>query len=242
MESIHSGDMDLPSTLLAAGLVGLGYVSGSIPFGVILARLSGRRDPRSVGSGRTGGTNAIRALGWGGGVAVGLLDIAKGAFPVLVARMVASGPLPGDGSLVGAVPLVGGAPLLGAAPFVEALTGIAAVVGAHRSVFLRFHGGRGLAAGIGAMLVLDWRVVAVAAPVFLGVIAITRYVSLGSLLGTAAGMLALVLFVVAGGTEPVFLLYGLAGGLVIWLAHADNIERLLNGTERRFTISQDDGA
>jgi len=228
--------MDLPSTLLAAGLVGLGYLSGSIPVGVILARLGGRRDPRSVGSGRTGGANAIRALGWGGGLAVGLLDIAKGAFPVLVARAVTSGSVLGGGSLVGV------APLLGAAPLVEALTGIAAVVGANRSIFLRFHGGRGVATGIGAMLVLDWRVIAVAAPVFLGVIAITRYVSLGSLLGTAAGLLALVLFVVAGGTDPAYLVYGLAGGLVIWLAHADNIERLLNGTERRFTISQDESA
>ncbi len=228
--------MDLPSTLLAAGLVGLGYLSGSIPFGVILARLSGRRDPRSVGSGRTGGTNAIRALGWGGGLAVGLLDIAKGALPVLVARAVTSGSAAGGGSLVGA------APLLAAAPLVEALTGIAAVAGANRSLFLGFHGGRGVATGIGAMLVLDWRVIAVAAPVFLAVIAITRYVSLGSLLGTAAAMLALVLFVVAGGTNPVYLVYGLAGGLLIWLAHADNIERLLNGTERRFTISQDEGA
>ncbi|HKY88701.1 MAG TPA: glycerol-3-phosphate acyltransferase [Candidatus Limnocylindrales bacterium] len=233
--------MDLPSTLLAAGLVGLGYLSGSIPFGVILARLSGRRDPRSVGSGRTGGANAMRALGWAGGLAVGLLDIAKGAFPVLVARAVTSGSVPGGGPLVGALPLVGGAPLLGAAPVVEALTAIAAVAGANRSIFLRFHGGRGVATGIGAMLVIDWRVIAVAAPVFLGVIAVTRYVSLGSLLGTAAGMLALVLFVVAGGTDPVYLVYGLAGGLLIWLAHADNIERLLNGTERRFTISQDEG-
>lgn len=218
--------MDLPSALLAAGLVGLGYLSGSVPVGVILARLTGRPDPRSVGSGRTGGTNAIRALGWSGGLAVGLFDIVKGALPVLVARGVL-------GSPAGA----------GLAPFgaiVEALTGIAAIVGAHRSVFLRFHGGRGLAAGIGAGLVIDWRVVAVGAPVFLGVLAITRFVSLGSLLGTAAGVLAMVLFVTTGGTDPAYLLYAVAGGLIIWLAHGENIERLRNGTEPRFTVSQDD--
>lgn len=217
LSRLHSADMDLPSLLVAAGLVGLGYLSGSIPFGVLLARLSGRPDPRSVGSGRTGGTNAIRALGWIGGLAVGFLDIAKGAFPVLVARAVTAGPL------------------------VEAVAGIASVVGANRSIFLRLHGGRGVATGIGAMLVLDWRVIAVAAPIFLGVVAVTRYVSLGSLVGTAAALLALVLFVVAGGTNPAFLVYGLASGLIIWLAHADNIERLLNGTERRFSISQEDG-
>ena len=238
--------MDVPSTLLAGGLVGLGYLSGSVPVGVIVARLSGRRDPREVGSGRTGGTNALRALGWGGGLAVGLLDIAKGALPVLVARAVASSGASLGGTLLasfsppeGSLSVVSLAPL---SPLIEAATGIAAVAGANRSIFLRFRGGRGLATGIGAMLVLDWRVVAVAAPVFLGVIAVTRYVSLGSLVGTAAGMLALVLFVVAGGTNPIYLVYGLAGGVVIWLAHADNIERLLNGTERRFTISRDEGA
>jgi glycerol-3-phosphate acyltransferase PlsY len=217
-ESIHSADMDLPTALLAAGLVGLGYVSGSLPFSVIMARVSGRPDPRSVGSGRTGGTNAARALGWGWGLAVGLLDIAKGAVPLIVARAVNAGPL------------------------LEALTGIAAVVGANRSIFLRLHGGRGVATAIGAMLVMDWRVIAVAAPVFLGVIAAKRLVSLGSLLGTAAGVLALVLFVVAGGTNPAYLLYGVAAGSLVWLAHADNIDRLLKGTERRFSFARDDTA
>ena len=210
--------MDLPTALLAAGLVGLGYVSGSLPFSVIMARVSGRPDPRSVGSGRTGGTNAVRALGWGGGLAVGLLDIGKGAVPLLVARALNAGPL------------------------LEALTGIAAVLGANRSIFLRLHGGRGVATAIGAMLVMDWRVIAVAAPVFVGVIAATRLVSLGSLLGTTAGVLALVLFVVAGGTNPVYLLYGVAAGSLVWLAHADNIDRLLKGTERRFSFAQDDTA
>ena len=90
------------------------------------------------------------------------------------------------------------------------------------------------------MLVMDWRVIAVAAPVFFGVIGVTRFVSLGSLLGSAAGVLALVLFVVAGGTNPVYLLYGVVAGSLIWLAHADNIERLLKGRERRFSVTPDD--
>jgi glycerol-3-phosphate acyltransferase PlsY len=115
-------------------------------------------------------------------------------------------------------------------------------VGAHRSIFLGFHGGRGVASGIGAMLVLDWRVIAVAAPVFFVVILATRYVSLGSLLGTAAAVVALLLFVIAGGTNPAYLLYGVAGGLLIWLAHSDNIGRLLKGTERRFSVSRDPGS
>lgn len=223
--------MDLPSAFLAAALVAVGYLSGSIPVGVIVARLTGRPDPRSVGSGRTGGTNAVRALGWGAGIVVGLLDIAKGAAPVLIAR-----------AAIAAGPGLGASALAAASPLVEALTGLAAVAGAHRSIFLRFNGGRGVAAGIGAMLVLDWRVIAVAAPVFLGVIAITRYVSLGSLLGTAAAVVTLALFVATGGANPAYLVYGVAGGLLIWLAHTDNIDRLLHGRERRLRFSRDEGA
>lgn len=220
--------------LVAVGLVGLGYISGSVPWGVLAARLSGRPDPRSVGSGRTGGTNAARALGWGGGLAVGILDVVKGAAPVLLARAVTGGWLGTGGSAQAGA-------LVAAGPLVEALTGVAAMVGANRSIFLRFHGGRGVATGVGATLTLEWRVVAVAAPIFLATIGITRYVSLGSLIGTTAAMLALVLFIAAGVTEPAYLVYGLGAGLAIWLAHADNIARLREGTERRFSIVQDDG-
>jgi glycerol-3-phosphate acyltransferase PlsY len=222
--------MDLPTALLAAGLVGIGYISGSIPFGVIVARLAGGRDPRSVGSGRIGGTNVVRTLGFAGGILVGLLDILKGAVPVLLAR----GLLTSD---------IGAASALG--PYrtaIEALTGLATVVGSNRSVFLGFHGGRGVAAGIGATFVLDWRALAVAAPVFLAVVFLTRYVSLGSLLGSAAAVLALLAFVLLGMTSPAYLGFGVAGGLLIWLAHSDNIERLLNGTERRFSLTRDSAA
>jgi glycerol-3-phosphate acyltransferase PlsY len=222
--------MDLPSALLAAGLVGIGYISGSIPVGVIVARLAGGRDPRSVGSGRIGGTNVVRTLGVAGGILVGLLDILKGAVPVLLAR----GLLTSD---------IGAASALG--PYrtaIEALTGLATVVGSNRSVFLGFHGGRGVAAGIGATFVLDWRALAVAAPVFLAVVFLTRYVSLGSLLGSAAAVLALLAFVLLGMTSPAYLGFGVAGGLLIWLAHSDNIERLLNGTERRFSLTRDPAA
>ena len=229
-ESIHSAAMDLPAALLAAGLVGVGYLSGSIPVGVIVSRVAGGPDPRSVGSGRIGGTNIVRALGFGAGVLVGLLDVAKGAAPVLVARSVLTSDNP---TVVSLTPY---------ADVIQALTGLAAVVGSNRSIFLGLHGGRGVAAGIGAMLVIDWRAIAIAAPVFLAVVLATRYVSLGSLLGTAAAVVALLLFVLAGGTNPAYLVYGVTAGALIWLAHTDNIDRLLHGRERRFSFSRDPGA
>lgn len=204
--------MDALSLVQAAVLLVLGYLGGSVPTSVIVARLTRGPDPRTVGSGRTGGTNAIRALGWGRGLAVGFLDVAKGLLPVLVARW------------------------LGAGATVETLVGLAAVLGASRSVFLGFSGGRGVASGIGAMLVIDWRVVALALPVFLVVIVATRYVSLGSLLATATAAAVLAGLVALGGAQAVYLLYGIGAAFLIWISHADNIDRLIHGRERKFSI------
>lgn len=190
-------------------LVAAGYLIGSLPMGVIVARLSGGRDPRSVGSGRTGGTNAMRAMGPGRGLAVGLLDILKGAVPVLLAWA------------------------LGTDPLVQALTGVAAVLGSCRSIFLRLHGGRGVAAALGAMLVIQPIAVVLSAPVFFGVIWLSRYVSLGSLLGSAAAGLLLLLLVALGFNPPVALVFGIGAVGLVWLAHADNIGRLLSGRERK---------
>jgi glycerol-3-phosphate acyltransferase PlsY len=203
-------DGELLRTIL---LVGGAYLVGSVPTGVLMARLTGGRDPRTVGSGRTGGTNAFRAMGVARGLAVGLLDVGKGAVPVLVARW------------------------LGASDFLQALVGVAAVVGSWRSVFLGFHGGRGVASGIGAMLAIAPLVVLISGPVFLGVIALSRYVSLGSLVGSAAGAAAMLAFVALGALEPVWLVYGISAAIIVWLAHADNIDRLIHGRERKFSFN-----
>jgi glycerol-3-phosphate acyltransferase PlsY len=84
------------------------------------------------------------------------------------------------------------------------------------------------------MVAVSVPVVLIALPVFVGVIAITRYVSLGSLLGTGAGALVSVVFVALGWLEPAWLVYTIPGVAIIWIAHRDNIARLLAGTERRF--------
>ena len=153
--------MDEP--LVAAALVGLGYLLGSLPMGVIVARLTGGTDPRTVGSGRTGGTNVLRAMGPGRAVLVAALDVAKGAVAILVARTA------------------------GADESVQALAGLAAVLGAWKSVFLRFGGGRGVGTGVGGMLVVSPLIVLISIPVFVLLVGASGYVSLGSLLGTAFG-------------------------------------------------------
>ena len=206
--------MDPAIVLRTALLMLVAYLAGSIPVGVVVARISGGTDPRTIGSGRTGGTNALRALGrrWAAVVVIG--DLAKGALPVLLARLVTGGE-----------------------PLVEALCAGSAVAGAIWSVFAGFRSGRGVGTGVGTMLVIQPLAIVLAAPVFIGVILLTRYVSLGSLLGSAAIFPAMLLFVfVLPGTPVSYVLYAAVGAGLIWLAHSDNIDRLLHGTERKFDL------
>jgi glycerol-3-phosphate acyltransferase PlsY len=206
--------VELGPLVLRIALVVAAYLAGSVPFGVLVARLSGGVDPRTVGSGRTGGTNALRALGrrWAAVVVTG--DLAKGALPVLAARF-----LTGE-------------------PAMEVACGAAAVAGAIWSVFAGFRSGRGVGTGVGTMLVIQPIAVFLAAPVFVGVILVTRYVSLGSLLGSAAmfpGMLA-IWAVASGAVPPAYIVWAAVGPALVWVAHADNISRLISGTERRFDL------
>lgn len=178
--------------------------------GVLVARLTGATDPRTVGSGRTGGTNALRAMGAWRAVSVAALDVLKGFAPVLVAS------------------------LAGASSLSVALAGAAAVVGAWASVFLRFHGGRGVATGIGAALFIQPLAVLLSAPFFFGTIWLTKFVSLGSLLAVATGAAWIGVFVLLGMNEWPDFLFGVLGAAVVWIAHHDNIGRLVRGEERRF--------
>src|SRR4051812_24666661 len=92
--ALSSPAMD-PQLVQAIVLVIAAYLIGSIPMGVLVARLTGGVDPRTVGSGRTGGTNALRAMGPARGITVGLLDVAKGAVPILIATWAGASPLVG---------------------------------------------------------------------------------------------------------------------------------------------------
>lgn len=207
--------MSTEAILRDLALVVVAYLSGSIPMGVLVAKASGGPDPRRVGSGRTGGTNALRALGRKWALVVVLGDVLKGAVPVLLARL-----LSGDDAAI------------------EVACGLLAVVGASRSIFLGFGGGRGVGTGVGTMLVILPAAVLLSAPVFVVVILITRYVSLGSLLSSAAlAVIVALWWLAANGSVPLaYPVYAVLGGAMVWLAHADNIDRLLHGKERKFDL------
>jgi glycerol-3-phosphate acyltransferase PlsY len=201
----------MDASLLLVATVGA-YLSGSIPFGLLVARLTGGPDPRSVGSGRTGGTNALRALGRRRAAVVSAGDILKGALPVLAVRALGGG----DGTEVAAA--------------------LFAVVGATRSIWVGFKGGRGIATGFGTALAIAPIALAAAAPIFIIVIWRTRIVSLGSLAAVAA-FAPIEIFVrmqTPEGLSIWALAYSIVGPALVWLAHADNIARLRAGTERTF--------
>jgi len=187
----------------------VGYLSGSIPSGLIMGRLTRGIDLRDFGSGKTGFTNALRTLGWSAALPVFVADLAKGALPVVLARIISD------------------------EPYVQTVGGLAALVGHDWPVFAGFRGGRGVAAAFGALLGMAPLVALALMPLGLAIALVSRYMSLMSISGgvlTAAVLVALA----AAGVEPwAYAVYGvLAGGLIVVL-HRENIRRLLAGTEPR---------
>jgi glycerol-3-phosphate acyltransferase PlsY len=198
------------STLVGgAAIVVASYLIGGIPWSVLIARLTGAPDPRTLGSGRTGGANALRAFGPRIGLVSGLLDMLKGTAAVLLARQ------------------------LGGGPWLEVLAAGAAIVGHSRSPFLGFKGGRGVSVAYGALLVLSPIVALAVIPVYIVILLWTGYSSLGSLIGSLVGGIGLVWITLASGGPPAYLAYAVAGTTLIWVFHIDNIQRLLSGTERK---------
>jgi acyl phosphate:glycerol-3-phosphate acyltransferase len=185
------------------------YLIGGIPWSIIVARLTGRTDPRTIGSGRTGGANAMRAMGTKLALLSGILDLLKGTAAVLLARA------------------------LGAGTGVEVVAGLAAIIGHSRSPFLGLGGGRGVAPAFGGLLAFSPAIAAVIIPLFLAVVAITRYSPLGSLTASAAAGILLAWATATFDWDPWLYLYAAGGTLLVWLFHTDNLQRLLAGTERK---------
>jgi glycerol-3-phosphate acyltransferase PlsY len=187
----------MPYSLLIA------YLIGSIPFALLLSRWSGAADPRRSGSGNVGAANVWRVNGPRLGVIVALLDVAKGAAAVAVARPLADA----------------GAPL----------AGLAAIAGHCYPVWLRFRGGKGVATGCGAFAVLAPTATAVSVAVFLFGAWRSGYTSVGSV----AAALSLPLMVVLTGRDRAVLMAGVgAAALIVW-RHRANLVRLRAGTEHR---------
>jgi acyl phosphate:glycerol-3-phosphate acyltransferase len=194
-----------------------GYFLGGVPWGIVVARAMGAPDPRTVGSGRTGGANVLRAAGRRAAILAAALDLLKGTLAVLIARAVGAGLL------------------------WEILAGLAAVVGHSRSPYIGFGGGRGVGTAFGGSLALQPLIGLAALPIFLVVFLVSRYSSLASLTSSAgAGVLTIVL-VAARWLDPLYIVYAVGSAALIWLFHLDNIQRLRAGTERKLEIGRKEG-
>jgi len=191
-----------PAALLVVG----GYLLGSVSFALWLVRWRTGSDIRTVGSGNAGATNVLRAHGKGLAVAVALLDIGKGTAAVLLVRLVT------------------------ADPRYAAAAGLTAVLGHVFPLFSGFRGGKGVATAVGAFLALAPLATVICLTVFLLIVAVSRYVSLGSvvaivLLPPAAGLLS--------HAPRAVVVAAAATALVVVFKHVDNLKRLARGEERK---------
>ncbi|HEU5346260.1 MAG TPA: glycerol-3-phosphate 1-O-acyltransferase PlsY [Ktedonobacterales bacterium] len=207
------------------GAIIVGYLLGSTPTGVVVSRIFGGTDPRKVGSGKTGATNIMRSLGPGPAAIVVVVDLLKGVAAVLLARFV----------------FVGGAAPAGYSAqtwstlrdSAEAAAAMAAVLGHNYSIYLRFKGGRGVLTATGAMTTMSPITTIFAAFAGIPSVFLTRYVSLGSVMGSLMSIVAeIYLTITHVDSVPHCVFIVVAASLVI-VSHKDNIERLRAGNERK---------
>ena len=201
--------MDTSQIIGGTALIIIGYLAGAIPSGVVLGRLFGRGvDLRGHGSGSIGTTNALRVFGWRISVGVLLMDLAKGALPVLAGR------------------------LFDLPMWALAFAAVAATVGHCWSVFIKGTGGKGVATGGAAIIALTpWALLAI--PVMLAIVAATRYVSLASIvLAVLAPPFFLVLALFGQLSWWIVVATSIISAIIIF-KHWGNIDRLRSGTERK---------
>lgn len=181
------------------------YLLGSVPFGVLASRWFHTQDPRTAGSGNIGFSNVIRVSGKISGALTLIGDLGKGFLAVWLAQ-----------------------PWVGAFPW-QLLVAAAVILGHIFSIFLRFHGGKGVATALGAIAALDWIVATFVAMVWAITAVLWRYSSSAAI----AASLAFPCIVMIGGRSWSFVGFAVFVSVLVIARHRDNIERLLEGTEGR---------
>jgi glycerol-3-phosphate acyltransferase PlsY len=199
----------------------VGYLLGSIPSGYLLTRQQAKVDVREHGSGKIGATNVLRTAGRKSAVLVLVLDLLKGALAVVFA-----------GLIVGEAPLVIGNFGFGTL-VAQVLAALAAIVGHNWSVFLRFHGGRGVATFLGGLVALCPPAAIFGGEIIIIGAGLTRYVSLASIAGAVGSYTILIPLTIMNGFPIEYLFYALVGAIIIFVMHRDNIVRLVSGKERK---------
>ena len=199
----------------------IGYLLGSIPFGLIISRRRAKIDIRQYGSGKTGGTNVLRTLGRKAFLMVAFLDISKGALAVVFA-----------GLIVGQEFMIVGNSGLGPL-FARVIAALAAMSGHIWPVFLKFKGGRGVATFLGGLIALCPVAGLFSGEALIIGAGLSGFASLGSIIGVVGAYTILVPLTIIYGFPIEYLGYVMIGTLLILFVHRDNIKRLLAGKERK---------
>ncbi len=184
-------------------LLVISFILGSIPFGIIIAKAKGV-DLKKVGSGNVGATNVLRSLGKWPAILTLLGDVLKGTAAVAIGRY------------------------LGVGPVYEGLAGISAILGHNFSLFLGFRGGKGVATSLGVLSIFSPQTALVTFIIWLVVVIFTKYSSLGAIVSFGLLPINILLF---NGKER--LLAAVLITILIFIRHRENIQRLMNGTERK---------
>jgi glycerol-3-phosphate acyltransferase PlsY len=210
--------------MLPAALIASAYLIGSIPFSYLVVRVFAGADIRQHGSRNVGATNVARTFGKWPGIIALILDVSKGYFAIVVARYLAYRPdWPFEASAT--------AGPLQSREFWVALAGLIAVLAHMFPVWLRFHGGKGVATAMGVFLALDPVVIAAAIIVFLIVLITTRFVSLASIISAAS---VPIFFHFLANNAPLWrVMLSIPIAIAIIVKHHSNIRRLVSGEERR---------
>jgi len=187
----------------------IGYLMGSLPTGLVVGRLVRGVDIREYGSGKTGFTNVLRSAGLLAGVVVLIVDVAKGALPVVIGRVISD------------------------EPYVLAVAALAAVAGHDWPIYAGFRGGRGVATSFGGLLAISPIVALALVPVGVVLVGVTRIMSVMSV-GMAPISAGVFVGLAIGGVEPwAYAVYALLAGSLLVVLHRENVRRLLAGTEPR---------
>lgn len=204
--------MVVNGVIIFLGVLLVAYGLGSFPTGYLIGIWLKGIDIRLVGSGSTGATNVLRTLGRGPGLLVFIIDLGKGIGAIALARSVDHLPFTPPSVDI---------------PSLIALSGFLALVGHSKSVWLGFTGGKSVATSLGILLAMNWVVALAAVAVFTGVVGVTRIVSISSISGAIAVVIAMVVL-----NEPIpYQLFAVIGGTYVIWRHRSNLKRLLKGTE-----------
>ena len=225
METLAAGGSSI--YLLLIGCMVVSYLICGIPFGLILGRFMGHVDIRKSGSGNIGTTNALRVAGPKVAAATLLFDVLKGVICINVSRVLIAGALGPAASAIEPG---------GSCDWLIALVSLSCLYGHIFSPYLKFHGGKGIATGVGILFGFFWPLAIVHLAIFIVLVAITKYVSVGSI--ATAALVPATMYIAFPQTSAASLaIWALLGWTVVW-AHRGNIKKLRAGNENKLSFSK----